>query len=1236
MPAFTHLHVHSEFSLLDGLCKLDGLAHHTRELGMDSLALTDHGVLYGAVQFYLACKDAGIKPILGMEGYVAPGDHRSKTTVDRDPSHITLLAKNERGWRNLIRLSTRAQVDGFYYKPRLDHELLAQHAEGIVVLSGCLNGEVPKLIVQGRTEDAITTARWYKETFGDYYFELQNYNIPELGPVNRALVELSPKLGVPLVATNDSHYIRPEDFYPHDVLLCIQTNATIHEEKRFKFSDNGFYLKSPAEMLGLFPDLPEAIENTRRIAALCDVELDFSRLYLPEYQTPGGEPPDEYLANLCWSGLRRRYSEVTEPLERRLAYELDVIEKTRFANYFLVVWDIIRHAREQGILYGVRGSAAGSIVLYCLDITDIDPLGARLVFERFLNVERKELPDIDMDFADDRRDEMIRYVAEKYGPDHVAQIITFGTLGAKAAIRDVARALGLSYGEGDRVARLIPPGLHMTLDRAFEESQELAAIYKEDETVKQLIDTAKQLEGTARHASTHAAGVVISREPLLDLVPLQRLNRSSGGSGGMLMTQWSMWDVARVGLLKMDFLGLINLTILGKARDLIRENRGIPLDLQALPLDDSKTYEMLSSGETTGVFQLESGGMRRAIKELQPQNLGEITALVALYRPGPMQHIPTYIAAKHGRAQIRYPHVALGEILEETYGVIVYQDQVLLILQRFAGYSLGQADIVRKAMGKKIAELMQAERAHFLQGAQEKGVSKEDATAVFDLIEPFAGYAFPKAHAASYALIAYQTAYLKANYTPEYMCALMTCSAGNPEKLAGAVAECVRLGVPVLPPDVNKSERDFTVEPVPAGGEGPVTRDEGPVDGARGVPGTSSSLGVRFGLAAVKNVGAGALEGLLKPRREGGPYISVEDLCRRADLSALNKRMLECLIKVGALDDLGPRGALLSGIDKVLAAAQREQKMRQSGQTTMFDLWGETVPVPVHALELSGGDVPLQEKLAWEKELLGVYVSQHPFSAVAGQIPRDAVLCGQIDAELAGQAIIVAGMVASARLLLTKDGRPFASAMLEDLEGSVEVMVWPEVYERTKELWTDGALLLVRGKVTERRGVIQLSCEGVQRYEVVLEPPALPTDPQAAMEEWTLVLEPQAAMPGKDGRLGHALVAHVPAADPNGHRMEPRPAPPGGNGTLTNGHRKRRSLSIELRESSDPNRDVAVFQDLLALLQRHEGADAVRLTVLSGGTAVPFELPQFGVQLGPDLLARVEALVGGSVVIEEA
>jgi len=1052
---FVHLHLHSEYSLLDGMCRFPALVQRARELGMDSLAVTDHGVLYGVLDFYLACKEAGIKPILGCEVYLAPS---GRTSQDKNPYHLILLAKNKTGYRNLIHLVTKAHLEGFYYKPRADRELLMEHSEGLIALSACPQGEVGRLIVEGRAEEAGRAALWYKEVFGDFYLEVQRHPIPELEVINRELYRLSRELDIPLVATNDVHYVYKEDAPTHDLLLCIQTNTSIYDEKRLRMPGETFYLRSPEEMMELFTDLPQAIACTRDIAEKVDLELEFGRVYLPEVEVPEGRTADEFLAELAWQGLYRRYPDPPPQAKQRLEYELSVIRETKFANYFLVVWDLIRFARSRNILFGVRGSAAASLVLYCLGVTETDPLEYRLVFERFLNVERRELPDIDLDFEDHRREEIIAYITQKYGRERVAQIITFGTMGARAVVRDVGRALGLSYGQVDRVARLIPRGPGVTLDQALGESHELRRIYEQDEVIRQLIDSAKKLEGIARHASTHAAGVVISKDPLTDHVPLQRPVR---GSGDVPMTQFSMEGISHIGLLKLDVLGLANLTILSRARKLVAQSKGIELDLQNLPLDDPKTFALLSSGETSGVFQLEGSGMRRFIRELKPTSFRDLAAMVALYRPGPMEHIPDFIKAKHGQKPINYIHPALRDILEETYGIIVYQDQVLLIVQALAGYTLGEADIFRKAMGKKIPEVMKRERQNFIGRAKAKGVPEEVASEIFDLIEPFAGYAFNKAHSVSYAMLAYQTAYFKANFPTEYMTAFLVTYSDKPEKVASGIAECHRLGIRVLPPHINRSQVNFSME-----GEG----------------------AIRFGLAAIKNVGEAAVEPILEARREG-EFKSLEDFCYRVDLRSLGRRALESLIKAGALDPLGDRGTLLYNLDRLIALSQQGQQLRRTGQISLFDLWGEqTHFLPALDLE-AAGNVTLKEKLGWEKELLGVYLSENPLHRLIGINSSATVLCGHIDSEMEGQRVIVAGMITSLQEMQTRGGRKFISAVLEDLTGSVEVIVWPEVYQATGHLWQEGQVVLVEGKVRVREEERQVLCEKVQRYSASPQSP---------------------------------------------------------------------------------------------------------------------------------------------------
>ena len=1167
---FTHLHVHTEYSLLDGMCRIPQLISRAKELGMDSLAITDHGSMYGVIEFYRTAREAGIKPIIGCEIYLAPGSRFGRDVADRNHYHLILLAKNYTGYQNLIHLVTMAHLEGFYYRPRVDKELLEQYHEGLIALSSCLVGELPRLILEGRLQDAKKSAQWYQQVFGDFYLEIQRQPIAELEQVNQALIAMSEELGIPLVATNDIHYVRREDAKAHDLLLCIGTNSTVNDEKRMKMASDTLYLRSPEEMAELYRDIPQALDNTEQIAGMCDLTLEFGRLHLPEIELPAGKTAYEYLADLCYENLPLYYPQPTEEIKQRLDYELEVIKKTQFANYFLVVWDIISFVKERGILFGVRGSAAASIVLHCLGITAVDPIEHRLVFERFLNLERKEMPDIDLDFQDDRRDEVIAYVSQKYGQDHVAQIITFGTLGAKAAIRDVGRALGMTYSDVDRVARLVPYSPTMTLSRALNENNDLKSIYQDDRIIRNLVDSARKVEGVARHASTHAAGVVISRESLTKYVPLQWGSKVNGQES--VMTQFSMGDIAEIGLLKMDFLGLANLTILGKAREIIAENHGVEIDLHSIPMDDAKTFALLSSGETTGVFQLEGAGMRRYIKELKPTAFSDISAMVALYRPGPMEHIPTFIKAKHGLEPIRYPHPALEDILEETYGVIVYQDQVLFIVREFAGYSLGQADIFRKAMGKKIAEVMKKERRRFIEGARKNGFSANVAEQVFNLIEPFAGYAFNKAHSVSYALIAYQTAYLKANYPAEYMTAFLTIHADQPEKVASAVAECRRLGISVQPPNINRSRVNFSIE---KGGTAPA---------------------IRFGLSAIKNVGPGAVEPMVAERDKNGDFKSIEDLCRRCDLRGINRRVIESLIKAGAFDVLGSRAALLSNVSRIISLAQREQHLRESGQVTMFDLWGEEMPVPMASLELEAAeDVPMREKLAWEKELTGVYLSEHPFSAVAGELSAETTLVGQIDAELVGQMVDIVGMVGSVRQLFTRDGNPFASVVLEDLSGQVEIMVWPKVYADTGEMWQEGNILEVKGKVRIREERVQLSCEEARLYQ--------PTEE-------------------KVGGVGEEAAAAEPAplsaeAEPVKEVTAPV-KPPAEN----------RRLVISISQTSDAEGDKANLHRIIEILRGYPGHDEVKLRVTNGNKIIHMRFFDIFANYCPELHERLAAVVG--------
>jgi len=1148
---FTHLHVHTEYSLLDGCCRIIPLIHRARDLGMRSLAITDHGNMYGVIDFYRTARECGIKPIIGCEVYIAAGDYHSKEAADKSSYHATLLAQNHTGYNNLIQLVTLAHLEGFYYKPRVDRDLLCKYKDGLVVLSGCAQGELARLILQNRPGEAEQAAAWYKSNFPHYFIEIQRHPMPEIEKINDGLLKLARKLDIPIVATNDVHYINKEDAYIHDILLCIGTNTNVNDERRLKMDGDFFYLKSPQEMQEQYADIPDAIENTGVIDSLCNLEIEFGKPHLPQVNLPAGKTSHSYLSVLCWRGLKERLPDADTSTEKRLEYELDVIEKTQFADYFLVVHDLVSFVRKSGIFFGVRGSAAASLALFCLGITDINPLTYNLVFERFLNIERREMPDIDLDFQDDRREEVIAYVNQKYGSDHVAQIITFGTLGARAAIRDVGRALGMSYGSVDQVARLIPARPNIRLDDAMMEVKELTDMYNADEVIRRLIDTAKKLEGISRHSSTHAAGVVISREPLTQYLPMQRASRDSGQHSAM--TQFSMDNVARLGLLKLDFLGLANLTLLAKARDVIREQHGVELDLLKIPINDARTFELFSSGETMGIFQLESPGMRRYIKELQPTKFTDIAAMVALYRPGPMDHIPTFIRAKQGLESVHYPHPDLLPILEDTYGVIVYQDQVLFIVQRFAGYSLGRADIIRKAMGKKDAAVMKKERQNFIDGARTKGYTENEAGDIFSLIEPFAGYAFNKSHSVSYARIAYETAYLKANYPIEYMAAFLNTYFDKADRIAAAVSECRRMGLEVLRPDVNRSRAHFTIE---AHGEG---------------------RAIRFGMASIKNVGANAVQPISEARGSGDEFKSIEDFCRRVELRNVNKKVMESLIKAGACDSLGRRGSLLAALDRIVSLSQREQRQRLSGQSSMFDLFGKNVDVPLPALDLEDFDVTLQEKLSWEKELMGIYFSEHPLTAMASRLAEHAtVLCGEINNEMAGEKVIVAGMVTAVRHVTTRNNRLFVIATFEDLNGSIEVTVWSDVYTQTQDLWADGSILLVEGYVRVREDRANINCTKVSRYDS----------------------EPTRSEPPKT----------EPVKPENGRK---------------NNHAKPRTLIINIRQSDDSQKDLEHLQKVMGVLRKHPGNDSVQLAIRRGEEITRMEVPDIKVDYSDELLSEL-------------
>ncbi len=1069
MSSFVHLHVHSTYSLLDGLARTEELVKRARELDMPALAITDHGVMYGAVEFYQKARKYCIKPIMGIEMYIAPHrmtdrDHQK----DKSPHHIVLLAKDKAGYQNLLQIATDAQLEGFYYKPRVDKPYLRKHAQGLIALTGCGSGEIPRLIRDGQLEKAREAAAWYRDTFGadGFYFELQSHEgLPELEQINDGLVALSKEMDVPLVATNDVHYVLPEHAHAQEILLCVQTNTTINDPKRMTMGGESFYLKSSEEMAGLFPEWPEALENSLRIAKACDLSLDFEGYHLPSFEVPEGYTPQSYLAHLCREGLQRRYAVVTPELEARLQHELDLIHRMGFDTYFLIVWDLVREANSRGIMVGPgRGSAAASLVSYCLDITQLDPLAHGLIFERFLNPGRVTMPDIDMDFPDDRRDELIQYTIEKYGQDKVAQIITFGTMGARAAIRDAGRALDLPLPEVDRVAKLIPFGPKVKIENGLQKVPELRAMYEgqqEDTSyIKELIDTAMSLEGVARHASTHAAGIVITDVPLVNYTPLHRPTK--GGAGAI--TQYPMEALEDIGLLKMDYLGLSTLAIIQRTLDLLQETRGTKLTPHDIPLDDPVIYELLSGGEVAGIFQVESSGMRRVLTSLRPSEFNDIVAVLSLYRPGPMEYIDDYVNRKHGRREVTYRHPKLEPILKDTYGIIVFQEQVIRIMTDLAGYSASEADLVRRAVGKKKKSELLKHRSSFVEGAVKLGgLSGEVAGQIFSDIEYFARYGFNKAHAASYAVLTCQTAYLKAKYLVEYMAAMLSVERHNTDKVAVLITECRRLGIEVLPPDVCRSGLDFIIE-----GED-----------------------IRFGLGAIKNVGEGPIAAILEARQEGGPFKDIDDFCTRADLSQVNRRALESLIKAGAMDSLGRREQLLEIVERMIQKSSMEHRV--SSQLDMFSLPAFTNSGAKVILSTSLPDVPPipgKELLKWEKELVGLYVSAHPLQQVAANL-EDTVtaFCGQIDESMVNQKVVVAGMVAWIRPHITKNDKPMAFVQLEDLQGSIEVVVFPSIYKGTRELWETDKILIVRGRVDVRGREPKIICESVQDYVVVSELP---------------------------------------------------------------------------------------------------------------------------------------------------
>ncbi|MCD6177818.1 DNA polymerase III subunit alpha [bacterium] len=1048
---FTHLHLHSHYSLLDGLPKIDEIIEYVKELGMDSVALTDHGNLYGAVEFYKKAKQAGIKPIIGCEMYQAYERMEQKRPhIDDKRYHLVLLVKNKEGYKNLVKLVTEAHLRGFYYKPRIDEEILAQHSSGLIGLSACLQGKIPQLIIANKIEEAKKTALRFKEIFGEgnFYLELQHHpNIPEQKKVNQALIRFSKELNIPLVATCDSHYLRPEDAQAQDILMLINTGADPNDPERLTMKSDVFSVRSPQEMMEFFKDIPEAIENTQRIVEECNFEFELGKTKLPRFEVPEGKTPNSYLRELCQEGLKKRYG--TSPRKEvieRMEYELSVIEQTGFASYFLIVQDFVNWAKQRRIVVGPgRGSAAGSLVAYLLGITNVDPLKYNLLFERFLNKERISMPDIDIDFTDRRRDEVIEYIAQKYGRNRVAQIITFGTMAARAVVRDVGRALGYSYSFCDRIAKMIPFGF--TLDQALEKISEFRELYENDDKVRKLIDFAKKLEGCARHASTHACGVVVSNEPLDTIVPLQHPTQDEK----TIVTQYEMHSIEDLGLLKIDLLGLKNLTIIEDTLARIYKVQNKKIDIENIPHDDKKTFELLQKGETTGVFQLESDGMKKYLKQLKPTKFDDIIAMVALYRPGPMGLIPEYIQRKHGIKKIEYPHPKCEKILASTYGIPVYQEQIMQIAQELAGFSLSEADILRKAIGKKIKKLLLAQKEKFINGMIRNNIKEEIAQKIWSWIEPAARYSFNKSHATAYATIAYQTAYLKAHFPVEFMAALLTSEKNDTERISKLIGECKKMGIEVLPPDINESFRNFSVIP--------------------------KKKKIRFGLLAIKNVGQNVVESIIREREERGPFRSISDFVSRIDGDVLNKKSLESLIKAGVLDSLGERNRLLASVEKILITNREIRRLEKNGQKNLF---GRSFHSACNFKLEDAKPISLQEKLIWEKELLGLYVSAHPLENFKNILKNKVLPIKEISERLWGQRIKIGGIISGIKKIITRNGKPMLFVKVEDLEDKIEVVVFPNIIEQNPTAFQENKIVMITGRVDQKDQVPKIICDSIE------------------------------------------------------------------------------------------------------------------------------------------------------------
>ncbi|MCI0521112.1 MAG: DNA polymerase III subunit alpha [Chloroflexi bacterium] len=1270
--SFVHLHVHSEYSLLDGFSNIKKLVQRVKEMDMPAVALTDHGTMFGVIDFYNAAAAAGVKPIIGVETYLAARSMKERDPQeDKKSTHLLLLAENETGYKNLLQLASAAQLDGFYYYPRVDHELLAKYSEGLICTSGCMSAEVPRLLQQGRQEEARGLLDWYYETFGKerFFLELQSHEIPELESINKNLIALGRRYDARFVATNDVHYVDKSDARLQDVLLAIQTGCTLTDPNRMRMTDPSYYLRSPQEMAALFSEIPDALSNTLLIAERCSLDLGFKEYHLPNFETPPGYSVQSYLKELCLAGIERRYGGRAGDAEirQRLEYELEVIHRMGFDTYFLIVWDLCRHARSQEIWYNARGSAAGSIVAYALDITLVDPIGHGLIFERFLNPGRKSMPDIDLDFRDDRRADMMEYTAGKYGDDKVAQIITFGTMGARAAIRDVARVMDIPLNEVDNIAKLIPniPGKPVTIRQALEEVPDFKKFHDSAPYIKELIETAAEMEGVVRSAGTHAAGVIITDKPIIEYLPLHRPTSGAEDSPIKTVTQFEMSVVESLGLLKVDFLGLATLTIMARACDLIKQRHGVDYNLDNIPVDDPATYELLGRGDTAGVFQVEGSGMRRWLIEMKPKELANVIAMVALFRPGPMDFIPGYIRRMHGEEEVTYRHPALEPIFKETYGYPVYQEQLMFAVMQLGGFTAPEADDLRKAVSKKIKDKLMKMREKFVEGAARNGIPEETGNAIFDDWEEFARYGFNKAHAADYGIIAVQTAYLKRHYPVEYMTALLSVTQGDTAKVALYSADCRRMGITVAPPDVNQSGWDFTIQ-------------------------DAAEATIRVGLGAVKNVGHGPVDAILKGRG-ATPFSSLNDFAHRVDLRQVGKRALESLVKVGAMDSFGLRQALLEGVDRIIAASAAHFRAREMGQLSLFGGHSgvaDTISLPKATVEISRREI-----LNWERELIGLYVSDHPLSPVMSELTQAVThFSGQLAEAQPNEKVRVAGLVTRVRPHVSKAGKPMGFVAIEDLQGVIELVVFPSVWSRVAEMLDYDRIVLVDGRVDQAGAEPKILVDSVttdfkittplqQAPRQAVQPEAqLPAQPavqpqgRTVGEAWAVkyVQPAQAAageamppppdlfpegweMEGAAPVLAAQARADAPAAE---KEAEAPPPPTRANPALVPApvieaepleqpapmlpylvspiaqpeSGKVQMVTVVLRASEDRTRDFLRMRRIHGIVMSYPGNDRFAFHVFEKGRGYLVEFPNFTTGYCPELQARLAALVGAENV----